>query len=186
MQPHLRFALLSALVVVGAASIFSSETARALEAGSDIETHLYALEKTLVRLGKSDGSGGAAESIGNDLLVVTAKGRFSLVRPDGDVENLDGRVPMNVSGWESTESFKEKERQHFRVADILLKELSPSRFELFVTHHYFTGECVRFRLSSTTIESPPPPPLGAAGAATRRKQLPCCRHGERYSTRSHA
>ena len=30
-------------------------------------------------------------------------------------------------------------------------KLSPSRFELFATHHYFTGEFVRFRLSSTII-----------------------------------
>ena len=38
-----------------------------------------------------------------------------------------------------------------RVADILLKEHSPGRFELFVSHHYFTGECFLFRVSSTTL-----------------------------------
>ena len=37
------------------------------------------------------------------------------------------------------------------MADILLKEHSPGRFELFVSHHYFTGECFLFRVSSTTL-----------------------------------
>ena len=152
----MRFARPAAIAVLGAAGIFSPGTAGALESGQEIQTHLYALETEVVRLGKSDGSGGAAESIGDDLLVVTAKGRFVLVRPDGDVDWLDGRVPMNVSGWEADESFKNKKKQHFRVSDILLKGLAPQRFELFVTHHYFAGECVRFRLSSTIVELPPP------------------------------
>ena len=39
----------------------------------------------------------------------------------------------------------------FRVADILLKELGEGRYELFATHHYITGTCIRLRLSSTTI-----------------------------------
>ena len=39
----------------------------------------------------------------------------------------------------------------FRVADILLKRHSAGRYELFVTHHYFTGACMRFRLSATTL-----------------------------------
>ncbi len=105
-------------------------------------------------MGESDGSGGAAASLGNDLLVVTAKGRVALVHASGDVEYLRGRVPMNLSGWESTESFGEnKEKQHFRVADVLLKEATPGRWELFVSHHYFAEECVRFRLSSTIVEA---------------------------------
>ena len=127
---------------------------RALESGGEIRTHLYALETEVVRLGESDGSGGAAASLGNDLLVVTAKGRIALVHASGDVKWLRGRVPMNVSGWESTESFGEnKKKQHFRVAGILLKEMTPGRSELFVSHHYFAEECVRFRLSSTTVEA---------------------------------
>ena len=95
--------------------------------------------------------------MGDDVLVVTPHGRIALIPPNGDVEYLDGQVPMNLSGWESTE-FGGKKSSYFRVADILLKELSPGRFELFATHHYFTGECVRFRLSSTTLEHKSPPP----------------------------
>ena len=38
-----------------------------------------------------------------------------------------------------------------RVADILLKQRSEGVWELFATHHYFTGDCVRFRLSATTL-----------------------------------
>ncbi len=117
------------------------------------------METEVVSLGESDGSGGAAASLGNDLLVVTAKGRIALVHASGDVEYLHGRVPMNLSRWESTESFGDesfgdnKEKQHFRVAGILLKEVTPGRWELFVSHHYFAEECVRFRLSSTIVEA---------------------------------
>ena len=144
---------------------------RSQPAAPEIQTHLYALEKTVVYLDKHDGSGGALESMGDDVLVVTPQGRIALIPPNGDVEYLDGQVPMNLSGWESTESFVGKENRYFRVADTLLKELSPGRFELFVTHHYFTGECVRFRLSSTTLEhkSPPPPPI--SGANNKKKTV---------------
>ena len=39
----------------------------------------------------------------------------------------------------------------FRVADILLREISPEEFTLFVSHHYLIGECVEFRVSSTKL-----------------------------------
>ena len=148
-QPCFHLARLFVLAV-----LLAGGTARALESGGEIRTHLYALETEVVRLGESDGSGGAAASIGNDLLVVTAMGRIALVHASGDVEWLRGRVPMNVSGWESTESFREnKKKQYFRVAGVLLKEMTPGRSELFVSHHYFADECVRFRLSSTIVEA---------------------------------
>ena len=147
-----RISTLAQLLVLAVPLV--GRTVRALESGGEIGTHLYALEAEVVRLGKSDGNGGAAASLGDDLLVVTAKGRLALVHASGDVKYLRGRVPMNVSGWESTESFGEnKKKQHFRVAGILLKEATPGRSELFVSHHYFAEECVRFRLSSTIVEA---------------------------------
>ena len=158
-QPYFHLAQLLVLAVLlwggGGGGGGGGGAVRALEfGGEEIRTHLYALETEVARLGESDGSGGAAASMGNDLLVVTAKGRIALVHASGDVKWLRGRVPMNVSGWESTESFGEnKKKQHFRVAGILLKEMTPGRSELFVSHHYFAEECVRFRLSSTIVEA---------------------------------
>ena len=49
--------------------------------------------------------------------------RIALVHASGDVEHLRGRIPINVSVWESTESFGED--KYFRVADFLLKEVTP-------------------------------------------------------------
>ena len=117
-----------------------------------LTTHLYALESKSVLLGSFDGSGGAIESMEDDLLVVTPKGRFALVFRDGTVEYLDGLVPMNYTGLLSSTMGENPDfdRYSFRVADILLKEIEGEHI-LFVTHHYFTGECVRFRLSSTAL-----------------------------------
>ncbi len=99
-----------------------------------------------------DGQGGAIESVGDDLLVVTPKGRFALVFRDGSVEYLDGQVLMNYERFLSSPVSESPDFDPFpfRVADILLEETAEG-YTLFVTHHYFTGECVRFRLSSTTL-----------------------------------
>ncbi len=117
-----------------------------------LTTHLYALDSESVRLEDFDGSGGAIESMGDDLLVVTPKGRFALVFRDGTVEYLDGSVPMNYTGLESSPMSEEPDFDSFgfRVADILLKEIVGG-YTLFVTHHHFAGECAWLRLSSTTL-----------------------------------
>ena len=92
------------------------------------------------------------ESMGDDLLVVAPKGRFALVFSDGTAEYLDGNVPMNAVSLGQHEDYDNHFNPRlFRVADILLKELGEGRYELFAIHHYFTGECIRIRLSSTTI-----------------------------------
>ena len=122
------------------------------EEGPALTTHLYALESEFVRLESFGGSGGAMESMGDDLLVVAPKGRFALVFPDGTAEYLDGNVPMNAASLEQHEDYDNHfNPKLFQVADILLKELGEGRYELFAMHHYFTGECIRIRLSSTTI-----------------------------------
>ena len=129
-------------------------------------THLYALHSTEVGTGPV--SAGALTPFADDLLVVSPKGGILRVRPPGDrqppsVESLEGRVPMNLDRLQSHlgrlesrlgPSHPDVERHReinggFRVADVLLKEGSAGRHQLFVTHHHFTEECVRFRLSST-------------------------------------
>ena len=115
-------------------------------------THLYPFDSEFVALEGFTGPGGSIESIYEDLLVVTPKGRFAMVFRDGSVEYLDGNVPMNEKALADHEDYNNHFNPgDFRVADILLKELGEGRYELFATHHYFTGECIRFRLSSTTL-----------------------------------
>ncbi len=109
-------------------------------------THLYELQLFTVELEKFRGDGGAIEPLGDNLLLVTPRGRIALIRADGKVDYLPERVPMFETapaeeiGWVG-----------FRVADILLKEVSPEEFTLFVSHHYLVGECVEFRVSSTRL-----------------------------------
>ena len=127
------YSMTAALGVVGAARVLT--------------THLYNLQSAWVwlRWDRARG-GGAIAPLGNDLLVATPWGRFALVRPTGEVAYLEGNVPMNQA-----ELLVHLDKRRFRVADILLKQHSAGRYELFVTHHYFTGECFRFRLSATTL-----------------------------------
>ena len=121
--------------------------------GPALTTHLYALESESVWLESFTGRGGAIENLGDDLLVVTPKGQLALVFQDGALEYLDGNVPMNGKSLEEHEDYDNPRFYpgSFRVADILLKEMGEGRYGLFATHHYFTGTCIRFRLSSTTI-----------------------------------
>ncbi len=114
------------------------------ETGDPLATHLHHLESKSAPLEWDAGKGGAVEPLCNDLLVVTPWGGIMLVRANGDVERIEEQVPM---GLEQLRAFSDT----FRVADTLLKQHSEERWELFVTHHYFTGECNLFRLSSTTI-----------------------------------
>ena len=114
-------------------------------------SHLYDLQSSWVWLRWDDAWGGAIAALGNDLLVATPHGRLALVRPTGEAAYLDGNVPMNKA---ELLAHPDKDNLHlnfFRVADILLKRHSTGRYELFATHHYFTGECIRFRLSATTL-----------------------------------
>ena len=118
-----------------------------------LATHLHHLESKKVSIDWDPAGGGAVEPLCNDALVVSPWGGIALARPDGRVERIEGRVPMNVEGLLSTAHPDQRDfyGERFRVADIMLQQRSEERWELFVTHHYFTGECVRFRLSSATI-----------------------------------
>ena len=120
-----------------------------------ILTHLYALETEVVPLEKFTGTGGAIESMSNgDLLIATPHGRIARIAPNGEVSYLSQKIPMNKSGLDAhIHSYPEFliGIKGFRVTDILLKEHSPESFQLFVSHHYFDGKGVRFRLSTTML-----------------------------------
>ena len=116
-----------------------------------LTTHLYDLQSSWVWLRWDPGRGGAIAPLGNDLLVATPWGRLAVVSPTGEVAYLEGNVPMNRAKLRAHPNQANLPLSQFRVADILLKQHSAGRYELFVTHHYFTGACLRFRLSSTTL-----------------------------------
>ena len=117
--------------------------------GARLATHLHILESKSVSMEWDTGGGGAVEPLCNDLLAVSPWGGISLARSDGRVDQIEGQVPMNMDVLFSQGT--PEQIAQFRVADILLKQRSEERWELFVTHHYFTGECVKFRLSSVTV-----------------------------------
>ena len=127
-----------------------------------IYSHLYAFDVQLSRMRDPLTRGGAIEPLGNDLLVAFPWGELALVRDNGAVEPLGRSIPMNNSGLEKWAirsldlDLEDKgwtaNTWPFRVTDILVKQVGPGRWELFATHHYFAGDCIRFRLSATTIE----------------------------------
>lgn len=120
-------------------------------ANSTIESLLYALRVESVHVRWDRAFGGAVEAMCNDVLVATAWGSIALVGPNGNVQYLDAQVPMNLDELLAYPDVSKINTLRFKVSDILLRQHSAERWELFATHHYFTGECIRFRLSATTI-----------------------------------
>ena len=119
-----------------------------------ISSHLYELLLTEVELEEFSDTGGAIEPLGDRLLLVTPRGRIALIHADGQVDYLPQTVPMNESASGGPITWR-----GFRVADILLHEQTPGEYTLFVSHHYFAGDCVEFRISSVSLG------LGQQGAA---------------------
>ena len=111
-----------------------------------ITTHFYELQPLVVELENFTDTGGAIEPLGDNLLLVTPRGRIALIDADGSVGYYPQRVPLNESASADTSTWI-----GFRVADVLLHEQLPDRFKLLVSHHYLTGECVEFRISSTLL-----------------------------------
>ena len=110
------------------------------------KTHLYELQLLIVDLERFSNGGGAIEPLGDKLLLVTPRGRIALIQADGEVSYLPQRVPMYESAPDEPITWV-----GFRVADILLKKVSPEEITLFVSHHYLVGDCVEFRISSTEL-----------------------------------
>ena len=113
-----------------------------------LNTHLYSLRTWIVDVGVRIG---AVEALCEDLLVVGSWGELLLLRSNGEVTPLGGGVPMNLAAFRSHPDYNGLRVERFRVHDILLQPQGEGRWRLFATHHYFTGECIRFRLSLTTL-----------------------------------
>ena len=79
-----------------------------------ISSHLYQIQARAVELEEFTDSGGAIEPLGENLLLVTPRGRIALVHADGEVEYLPQRVPMNETALEDPTL-----PVGFRVSDIL-------------------------------------------------------------------
>lgn len=122
-----------------------------------IETHLYALQQYGVPFESPHPvPGGAIEPLPerSGLLLVTAQGRLGQVSRFGDVTYLGGiDVPMNRAALEVYKVTKNPQFQidKFRIGDVLLKQ-KRGGLKAYVSHHYFTGKCIEFRISSTDLE----------------------------------
>ncbi len=117
-----------------------SATVQYMDGVLTLSSHFYVLGVETVEFERfaALNTGGAIESLGDDLLLATPSGRLALITSNGAVEYLDGQVPMNRSALDTLD-LDPVVKGHFRVADILLKENSAGVVELFVTHHYFAG-----------------------------------------------
>ena len=121
------------------------------ESDPDIATHLYALESKSLSLEWDGVGGGAFAALCNDLVIATPWGRILSLDPAGRVTRHDAAVPMNLEEFQADPDWEDNFGSgRFRVSDVLMKRRPDGTYEMFVTHHYFTGSCVRFRLSSTT------------------------------------
>lgn len=112
-----------------------------------LRSHLYEIQPLVVELEEFADRGGAIEPIGENLFLVTPRGRIALIYSDGEVSYLPQVVPMYDSPPHEPIAWK-----GFRVADVLLKEESPESYRLFVSHHYLFDDCVEFRISSAQLQ----------------------------------
>ena len=133
-----------------------------------VTTHLHEIQLDVVELEAFSNRGGAIEPLGDSLLVATTRGRIALIGKDGEVEYLPQKVPMNESASESPILWS-----GFRVADILLHERQPDRFTLYASHHFFSGDCVEFRISSATLQIDDKVPTFSSDWKTEFMVKPC-------------
>ena len=150
-----RFAALAALLwaVAHFAAAESAQVGLKLDEDARVTTHLYhLLSRTMQFPGDwgGDGRGGAIEPMDDDLLVVSPKGGVALIDPQGRMTVVDGRVPMNLDA--ARQAMTPLQLERFVVRGALLMRRPTNRWELFVTHHRFMEECIRFGLSSAMIE----------------------------------
>lgn len=129
------------------ASIAHDPANATTEEGSVINTHLYAWKTDVLEIGVGIG---AVEALCQDVVVATMQGQILHVAPGGAVQRIGG-IPMNLAAFRAHPDFNEKRHDRFRVHDILLQPQGSGRWRVFATHHYFTPECIRFRLSVTSL-----------------------------------
>ena len=117
----------------------------------DVETHLYILESRSAPVPWKAAEGGAIAPLCNDLIVATPRGEIASVSPSGRVERRIGAAPLNAGEMTAGRGARFPGDAQLFVADVLPRRRSGGGYELFVTHHYYTESCDRFRLSSTTV-----------------------------------
>ena len=116
------------------------------------ESHLYALELEEVALDWTPAKGGAIDRADQDLVVVQGDGAISVIHRDRSVAYLDDVVPMRRDAYMEHDLFEDPHRRkNFRVTDMLLRPHAPGEWTMFVSHHWFAGDCTRFRVSRTHL-----------------------------------
>lgn len=120
--------------------------------GKAVLSHLHVLELEEVALDWTPTKGGAIARAGRDLVVVQGDGTMVVIHRDRSVAYLDDVVPMRRDAYMEHDLFEDPHRRHnFRVADMLLRPLASGEWAMFVSHHWFAGDCIRFRVSRTRL-----------------------------------
>ncbi len=163
-------------------ALLGNSPSAAVQLVPQLDTHLYVLQVETVKFERfADlNTGGAIESLADDLLLAEPSGRLALITSNGALEYLGGRVPMNRGALEALDLEPVVEGR-FRVADILLKETPSGKVDLFVTHHYFVGGGG----GGGAVIGSGCHARHSSGKGTKSKSR-CCRPGRRSSMQSHA
>ena len=150
----LGFAVLA--VLLSAVADFAAASAPVqfeLDEDARHRTQLYNLLSRTVKYPRDwggDGPGGAIAAMDGDVLIVSPEGHLALIDPQGRMTVVDGRVPMNLDA--AATSMTPSQFKRFVVRGAELMRRSANRWELFVAHHRFLEECIRFGLSSAMVE----------------------------------
>jgi len=114
------------------------------ERRSVVQTHLHRLEVRRIALPPSKRTGGAIEEVGGVLMFATPEGELGYVAADGRPEMLGLAAPMNEAGLREHPAATDPtfRLEWFRVHDLLPAPRGNDRFDLYISHHLFTGACI--------------------------------------------
>jgi cytochrome c2 len=112
------------------------------------------------KLKKPFATGGAVVSLNEGFLVVDGDGRFTSITwnaaNDLVATPLALRAPLNLKDFDQ-DAMPRAEREHFRVADLIVQEVGGAR-RVLVSHHYWNREkkCFVVRMSEAMVQGPDP------------------------------
>lgn len=103
------------------------------------------------------GRGGALEEIEGNIVFVSPVGEIGYITPGMEMRRLDLAVDLNLDELRQSEIYRRPGFVNlmFRVLDMLAVRRGEGRYDLYVSHHRFAGNCFEIVISRAPITASP-------------------------------